>query len=49
MRTQLMAECSASQIVMGADYPCPWTSTAVEHLLEDSEPERCRAGGDPGR
>jgi aminocarboxymuconate-semialdehyde decarboxylase len=23
----------ASQIVMGTDYPYPWTSTAVEHIL----------------
>ena len=39
MRTQsealrhLVAECGASQIVMGPDYPYPWTSTAVEHSL----------------
>ena len=49
MRTQLMEECSASQIVMGADYPYPWTSTAVGAHARDNEPERCRAGGDPGR
>ena len=30
----LVAECGASQIVMGTDYPYPWTSTAVEHILE---------------
>ncbi len=29
----LVAECGASQIVMGTDYPYPWTSTAVEHIL----------------
>jgi len=29
----LMAECGASQIVMGTDYPYPWTSTAVDHIL----------------
>jgi len=29
----LIAECGASQIVMGTDYPYPWTSTAVEHIL----------------
>jgi aminocarboxymuconate-semialdehyde decarboxylase len=30
----LVAECGASQVVMGTDYPYPWTSTAVEHILE---------------
>jgi aminocarboxymuconate-semialdehyde decarboxylase len=34
LRTQLVAEGGASQIVMGTDYPYPWTSTAVEHILE---------------
>ena len=34
MRTQLVAECGASQVVMGTNYPYPWTSTAVEHLIE---------------
>ena len=29
----LVAECGASQIVMGTDYPYPWTSTVVEHIL----------------
>jgi aminocarboxymuconate-semialdehyde decarboxylase len=29
----LVAECGASQIVLGTDYPYPWTSTAVEHVL----------------
>jgi aminocarboxymuconate-semialdehyde decarboxylase len=29
-----VAECGASQIVMGTAYPYPWTSTAVEHILE---------------
>lgn len=29
----LVAECGASQIMMGTDYPYPWTSTAVEHIL----------------
>jgi aminocarboxymuconate-semialdehyde decarboxylase len=23
----------SSQIVMGTDYPYPWTSTAVDHIL----------------
>ena len=29
----LAAECGASQIVLGTDYPYPWTSTAVDHVL----------------
>ena len=29
----LVAECGASQIMMGTDYPYPWTSMAVEHIL----------------
>ena len=29
----LVAECGASQIMIGTDYPYPWTSTAVEHIL----------------
>jgi aminocarboxymuconate-semialdehyde decarboxylase len=29
-----MAECRASQVVVGTDCPYPWTSTAVEHMLE---------------
>jgi aminocarboxymuconate-semialdehyde decarboxylase len=29
----LIAEIGSSQIVMGTDYPFPWTSTAVEHIL----------------
>src|SRR5262245_18484978 len=29
----LVAECGASQIVVGTDYPFPWTSTAVDHVL----------------
>ena len=30
----LVAVCGASQIVLGTDYPYPWTSTAVDHVLE---------------
>ncbi|MGE0686411.1 MAG: amidohydrolase family protein [Dehalococcoidia bacterium] len=30
----LIAEVGASQIVVGTDYPYPWTSTEVEHVLE---------------
>jgi aminocarboxymuconate-semialdehyde decarboxylase len=29
----LAAEVGCAQIVMGTDYPYPWTSTAVEHIL----------------
>jgi aminocarboxymuconate-semialdehyde decarboxylase len=30
----LVAEYGSSQIVMGTDYPFPWTTTAVDHILE---------------
>jgi aminocarboxymuconate-semialdehyde decarboxylase len=29
----LIAEIGASQIVLGTDYPFPWTKTAVDHIL----------------
>ncbi|HUK60360.1 MAG TPA: amidohydrolase family protein [Stellaceae bacterium] len=29
----LVAETGSSQIVMGTDYPYPWTSTSVDHIL----------------
>ena len=29
----LAAEMGAGQIVMGTDYPFPWTSTSVDHIL----------------
>jgi aminocarboxymuconate-semialdehyde decarboxylase len=29
----LVAEWGASQIVLGTDYPFPWTSSAVDHVL----------------
>jgi aminocarboxymuconate-semialdehyde decarboxylase len=29
----LIAETGSSQIVLGTDYPFPWTSTAVDHIL----------------
>jgi aminocarboxymuconate-semialdehyde decarboxylase len=29
----LVAECGASQIVLGTDYPFPWTNTPVDHVL----------------
>lgn len=33
----LVAETAASQIVMGTDYPYPWTSTSVDHILNTPE------------
>jgi aminocarboxymuconate-semialdehyde decarboxylase len=33
----LVAETGASQIVLGTDYPYPWTSTAVDHVLATPE------------
>jgi aminocarboxymuconate-semialdehyde decarboxylase len=30
----LVAECGARQIFMGTDYPFPWTSTSVDHILK---------------
>ena len=30
----LVAECGASQIVVGTDHPYPWTNTAVDHVLK---------------
>ena len=45
----LVAECGASQIMMGTDYPYPWTSTAVEHILGTpslSDAERAAILGD---
>jgi aminocarboxymuconate-semialdehyde decarboxylase len=30
----LVAECGASQIVLGTDHPFPWTKTAVDHILD---------------
>jgi aminocarboxymuconate-semialdehyde decarboxylase len=29
----LVAECGAGRIVMGTDWPFPWTTTAVDHIL----------------
>jgi len=45
----LVAECGASQIMIGTDYPYPWTSTAVEHILGTpslSDAERAAILGD---
>jgi aminocarboxymuconate-semialdehyde decarboxylase len=32
----LIAECGVSQIMMGTDYPFPWTTTSVNHILNAS-------------
>ena len=48
----LVAECGASQIMIGTDYPYPWTSTAVEHVLATpslSDGERAAILGDNAR
>jgi aminocarboxymuconate-semialdehyde decarboxylase len=29
----LVAQAGISQIVLGTDYPFPWTTTAVDHVL----------------
>jgi aminocarboxymuconate-semialdehyde decarboxylase len=33
----LVAQCGASQIVIGTDYPYPWTNTPVDHVLRTPE------------
>jgi aminocarboxymuconate-semialdehyde decarboxylase len=33
----LVAEVGAGQVVIGTDYPYPWTSTAVDHVLNTPE------------
>ena len=45
----LVAEVGAGQIVMGTDYPFPWTRTSVDHILDApglSEAERAAMLGD---
>ena len=45
----LVAECGASQIVMGTDWPFPWTTTAVAHILNapglSADERRAMLGG----
>jgi predicted TIM-barrel fold metal-dependent hydrolase len=45
----LVAECGSSQIVMGTDWPFPWTTTAVDHILNtpglSTEERRAMLGG----
>jgi aminocarboxymuconate-semialdehyde decarboxylase len=49
----LVAECGASHIVIGTDYPYPWTTTAVDHVLNTptlTDPERAAIlGGNAAR
>ena len=45
----LAAEVGASQIVMGTDYPFPWTNTSVDHILNTpglSDADRAAMLGD---
>jgi len=45
----LVAECGAGQIVMGTDWPFPWTTTAVDHILNtpglSADEKRAMLGG----
>lgn len=45
----LAAECGSSQIVMGTDWPYPWTTTAVDHILDapgfSADEKRAMLGG----
>lgn len=45
----LAAETGSGQLVMGTDYPYPWTSTSVNHILNTpgfSDAERAAMLGD---
>jgi aminocarboxymuconate-semialdehyde decarboxylase len=45
----LVTEVGASQIVMGTDYPFPWTKTSVDHILNTpglSDADRAAMLGD---
>ena len=45
----LVVEVGASQIVMGTDYPFPWTKTSVDHILNTpglSDADRAAMLGD---
>jgi len=45
----LVAECGAGQIVLGTDWPFPWTTTAVDHILNtpglSADQKRAMLGG----
>jgi aminocarboxymuconate-semialdehyde decarboxylase len=49
----LVAECGASQVVMGTDYPYPWTQRAVHHILDtnwsSAADKRAMLGGTASR
>ncbi len=49
LRDAEAAEVGASQIVMGTDYPFPWTKTSVDHILNTpglSDADRAAMLGD---
>ena len=43
----LAAEVGASQLMMGTDYPYPWTKTAVDHILDTPGFSDADKRGDP--
>ena len=49
----LVAECGASQIMIGTDYPYPWSTTTVDHILNtpglSDEDRRAILGGTAAR
>ena len=44
----LIAETGPGQIMIGTDYPFPWTSTEVDLVLEHARPQRRAAHRHPG-
>jgi aminocarboxymuconate-semialdehyde decarboxylase len=49
----LVAECGASQIMIGTDYPFPWSTTTVDHVLAtpglSDDDKRAILGGNAAR
>jgi aminocarboxymuconate-semialdehyde decarboxylase len=49
----LVAECGASQIMIGTDYPFPWSTTTVDHVLKtpglSDEDRRAILGGNAAK
>ena len=49
----LVAECGASQIMIGTDYPFPWSTTTVDHVLTtpglSDDDKRAILGGNAAR
>jgi aminocarboxymuconate-semialdehyde decarboxylase len=49
----LVAECGVSQIMIGTDYPFPWSETAVDHVLNtpglSDDDKRAILGGNAAR